>query len=389
VQNQAAVHYDVIVIGVGSMGSSACWFLAQRGYTVLGLEQFEISHEKGSHTGQSRIIRKAYFEHPDYVPLLEHAYENWRAFENETGAVMYEQTGIVYMGDPETETMKGIRESAFLHSVSIKYPSLTHAREQFPAFRIPGNFQVIVEPDSGFVTPERAISMYASEAVKKGAVIKTNEPVTEWKQEAGIIKVTGATGEYTCDKLIITAGSWASKIIPTLPTELKVTKQMLAWVNPKKREPFLLGNFPCWFIQDPELGLFYGFPVLPEGRFGGPAGLKLAHHFPGEISDPDHVSKEIPANTEENIRHILSKYIPDADGPVIDIKTCLYTYSRDEHFIIDHLPGSNQRVTVACGFSGHGFKFAPVVGEVLADLAMKGKTDLPVGFLSLDRFHKM
>jgi sarcosine oxidase len=386
VQNKSDDHYDVIVIGVGSMGSSACWFLAGRGYKVLGLEQFGITHERGSHTGQSRIIRKAYFEHADYVPLLKRAYKNWKLLEADANAIVYERTGIVYMGEAGTPIMEGIRESASLYKVPVEQPSLIHARERFPAFRIPDSFDVIVEPDAGFVTPEKAISLFVAEATKKGAVINTNETVKEWKEEPGIIKVATNKAIYTCDKLIITTGSWTSKIIPRIPTKLEVTKQILLWVEPKKREPFLLGNFPCWFIQDPELGLFYGFPILPGSPFGGPAGLKLAHHKPGGIVDPDFVNNDIPANTEDDIHHILCKYIPGADGAVVDIKSCLYTYSKDEHFIIDHLPGYGKKVTIACGFSGHGFKFASVVGEILADLSMKGKTDLPVAFLSLSRF---
>ncbi len=319
-QNQSPGHFDVIVIGIGSMGSSACWFLAQRGHSVLGLEQFGISHERGSHTGQSRIIRKAYFEHPDYVPLLERAYNNWKDLENQTGSRIYERTGIVYMGRSDTEVMKGIRESASIYDVFIQHPSLTHAREQFPAFRIPGDFEVIVEPDAGFVTPERAISLYAEEATKKGAVINIHETVKEWRQGPGEIKVTSDRGVYTCDKLIITAGSWTSKVIPHLQTELKVTKQMLIWMNPVRPDPFLLGKFPCWFIQDPERGFFYGLPILPASRFDGPPGLKLAHHTPGEISDPDLPARDIPADMEENIRYVLEKYIPDASGTILDIK---------------------------------------------------------------------
>jgi sarcosine oxidase len=378
-------HYDVIVIGVGSMGSSACWFLTELGYKVLGIEQFDIVHERGSHAGQSRIIRKAYFEHPDYVPLLEKAYKNWNVFEKITASKIYERTGIVYMGRPDNENIKGILRSASLYQVPVNEIPARQAQREF-SFRIPADFKVILEPDAGFVTPERAIRLYAENAVKKGAILKTNESVTGWRQEGSKLKVTTAKGIYFSDKLILTAGAWSSKMIPRLTAELRVTKQLLAWMQPKKMKAFSLGNFPCWFIEDPELGTHYGFPVLPKDGFGDPVGFKLARHYPGDLADPDQVDRSIPSSFEEEIRHFLRNYIPDADGPLVTAKSCLYTYSRDEHFIIDHLPGHSNRVVIACGFSGHGFKFVSVVGEILADLAMKGKTDLPVEFLKLKRF---
>ncbi len=378
---------EVIVIGVGSMGSATCYHLAQRGYKVLGLEQFDIPHEMGSHTGQSRIIRKAYFESPEYVPLLERAYENWRSLEQITGEQLYYPTGIVYFGAAESATMEAVNQSANLHQVLIEQPSLEEAERRYPAFEIPADFKVIVEPDAGFVTPEKSIRLYVKEAKKLDAVIHTKEAVLNWGLEGSCIKVVTDNATYTCDKLIITAGAWAAKMIPSLSTSLKATKQILAWINPKNWESFLLGNFPCWFIDDAERGVYYGFPILPEGEFEGPVGLKLAHHFPGEVVDASSVDRNlIPANTEENLRYLLEKYMPSAMGEILSVKSCLYTNSPDEHFIIDHLPGYNQQVTIACGFSGHGFKFIPVIGEILADLATKGKTDLPIDFLRLNRF---
>lgn len=379
-------HFDVIVIGIGSMGSATCWHLADRGYKVLGLEQFNIAHENGSHTGQSRIIRKAYFEHPHYVPLLQRAYENWRSFEKKINIQLYEQTGIIYMGRPDNENIKGILRSSERYNIPVEDVSREAAKKRFPYFSISNDFKVLFEPEAGFVTPERAIRLYADEAIRNGAMLKINEKVIEWKEVGTKLQVTTNKEIYTCEKLILTAGSWSSQLIPTLKTALKVTKQLLAWVKPKNREVFSLGKFPCWFVEDPEQGTYYGFPVLPQKEFGDPEGLKVARHFPGEVVDPDRVDRSIPANFENEIRHILQKYIPDADGPVVATKSCFYTYSDDEHFIIDHLPGYSNRVTIACGFSGHGFKFIPVVGEALADLATEGKTDLPIGFLRLDRF---
>jgi sarcosine oxidase len=382
----SSAHYDSIVVGVGSMGSAACWFLARRGQKVLGLEQFAIPHEKGSHSGQSRIIRKAYFEHPDYVPLLERAYENWQSFEVQAGPTLYYRTGIIYFGKSDNENISGIRKAAELHQIPIENWSHEQHRSTYPGFEVPGDFEVIFERDAGFITPERAIESYSREAIRNGAVIKSNTAVESWKQEGGKFRVSAQGVDYTCDKLIITAGPWTSQVIPQLKVGLQVTRQFLFWVTPPDPGPFSLQNFPCWFVEDPLMGTFYGFPVLPPGEFEGPAALKLAHHQPGEVCKPGESSEAVSSVAEKNIRHFLKTWLPGAGTDIASWKSCLYTYSPDAHFIIDHLPGYGKGVTIACGFSGHGFKFASVVGEILADLAMKGTTDLPINFVRSGRF---
>ena len=383
---QESGHFDVIVIGVGSMGASACYYLSLQGHKVLGLEQFDISHDQGSHAGQSRIIRMAYAEHPDYVPLLQRAYSNWKDLEKVSKSKIFEKCGVAYFGRPDADFMMGVKKSSTLYNVPIAKSTPDKAKDLFPAFNVPNDFEVIFEPNAGFVTPERAILMYSQLAIENGAVIKTRSRVKQWKQEAGKISVQTDGSNFTCDKLIISAGAWASKVIPNFKPQLKVTKQMLAWVSPKNWDLFELGKFPCWILEDPERGSYYGFPIVPASQFGGPLGLKLAHHFPGEVSDPDKVNRNITQGTEEDIRYFLNKYMPEANHTILSMKSCLYTNTVDENFIIDYVPGFEKQVTVACGFSGHGFKFASAIGEILADMAMKGKTDLPAGFLGLKRF---
>jgi len=207
-----------------------------------------------------------------------------------------------------------------------------------------------------------------------------------WKKEGSSITVITNRNVYRADRLIICAGAWSGKIIPSIPATLKVTKQIVGWMKPKKWNDFLLGNFPCWFLSDDDGTLFYGFPILPAKDFGGPVGLKLAMHKIGAEVNPDDVDRNIQQEDEEILRNILKKYMPEAAGSTLTLKSCLYTNSEDEDFIIDHLPGYDGKVTIACGFSGHGFKFASVIGEILADLAVKGKTDLPIEFLRLSRF---
>lgn len=378
-------HFDVIVLGVGSMGSSTCFHLAKQGASVLGIEQFDIPHELGSHGGQSRIIRKAYFEHPDYVPLLIRAYENWAALEKLTGAQVYFKTGLLYAGKKDHPLMKGIRASASLYQIPVEEVSEAELQHQYRQFAIPQDYDVLYEADAGFVTPERAILLYTEQAIRHGAVIKTKEKTISWEKTRDGIMVITDNEKYTCDKLVITAGPWADKMIPAFQTKLTVTRQAIAWVCPGNWECFELGNFPCWMIADDEQpGEYYGFPIMPVGKLGGPIGLKIAFHYPGTVTDPDHVNRVPGAEDENRLVNALHKFIPDGYTSTLVMKTCLYTNSPDEHFIIDHLPGHDD-VVIAAGFSGHGFKFASVVGEIMADLALMGQTDLPIGFLSANR----
>lgn len=377
-------NYDVLVIGAGSMGVAACYQLAARGIKVLGLEQFDsIPHDKGSHAGQSRIIRKAYFEHPDYVPLLQRAYHNWQQLEEKTGEQVYFNTGLVYHGPSHHPVMKGVQEAALIHSLQLDKPG-----KKYPQFNLPAGFESIFEPDAGFLRPEKVITLYKDEAITKGAVIHTNEPVLEWKKENGHIKVVSSKNTYYTKKLIITAGAWAGKMIPQLNNPLKITRQLIVWVKPGNEKEFWPENFPCWLIADDKReGALYGFPYLQKEKFGDPEGMKFAWHHAADETDPDTVNRNITMDETNELISWVEEYIPAVgDAELVAAKTCLYANSADENFIIDHLPGYDQDVTIACGFSGHGFKFVSVVGEILADLAISGKTDLPVGFLSLKRF---
>lgn len=379
--------FDIIVIGVGSMGSSACYYLSKRGYKVLGLEQFDITHENGSHAGQSRIIRKAYFEHPDYVPLLSRAYEGWKTLEEETGEQVYFKTGLLYSGRANDEIIKGVKLAASLYNIPLENPDRVLAEKKFPQFKFPENQEIVFESDAGFVTPEKAIRLYTELAKRYGAIIHTNEKLIGWKKEGDGVIVKTNKEIYYCNKLIITAGAWAGKLIPGFANKIKVTRQFVAWIKPKHPEKFSLKNFPCWLIDDEDMpGCYYGFPMLPTEKFGPPEGLKLAHHHPAAITDPDNVNRTVTKDDIENLKYAMNKYFPGEFDSVLSGKICLYANSPDENFIIDKLPGYEENAFIACGFSGHGFKFVPVVGEILSDLAIDGKTNLPIEFLNATRF---
>lgn len=377
--------FDVIVLGVGSMGSSACYHLAKAGVKVLGLEQSTVVHDKGSHHGQSRIIRKAYFEHPNYVPLLKRSYQLWEELSEVAGEKLYTETGLLYAGRPEGALMKGIHESANKHQITIQSGFAKQLSSAYPVFNIPDHFEMILEPEAGFLSPEKCIQAYTKQAVKFGASIQTNERVLGWKSSGSTIEVSTSGGKYFTEKLVITSGPWASQLLPGMDKYLKVTRQTVFWIDVHNPELFSLNKFPCWLAEHEETGaFFYGFPVLPNEPYGGPAGLKFAQHNPGLPVSPDTVNRTISTSEKEEIKKVVEKFFPGQFAGFRHAHVCLYTYSPDEHFIIDVLP-ENPRVVYAAGFSGHGFKFSSVVGEILSDLALKGRSEHPVDFLNLSR----
>ncbi len=373
--------FDVIVIGVGSMGSAACYQLAKRGMRVLGIEQYDSTHELGSHSGQSRLIRKAYFEHPDYVPLLLRAYEGWREIEERLATQLYWQTGIAYFAPEQHLIIQGIRASAHQHGIILT----DEPQDKWSQFAIPSDFSSVFEPEAGFLTPEAAIRSFAQAAQEFGAEIHTRERVLEFKESASGVEVVTDKATYITSKVIVSAGAYTSNLID-LNVPLKVTRQLLGWAYPQSKIGFELGEMPCWMIAEEDMeGLYYGFPALPDS-FDGPSGLKIAHHHPGELmSNPSEKSFEYEKE-KALLAHVLDQYLPTVRATIHEMKQCRYTYSPDEHFIVGQLSTHGNRVIIAAGFSGHGFKFVPVIGEVLADIAIEGNTKWPIDFLEIKRF---
>jgi len=378
-------NYDVIVLGVGSMGSATCYYLAKQGIKVLGIEQYGISHELGSHGGQSRIIRQAYFEHADYVPLLKRAYENWQLLENESNEQLVHKTGLLYLGKSNHHLIKGTLASAAEHKLQVDKLTAETMAERYPQFNLPDDYDYLFEANAGFVTPEKTIQQYAKLTVNHGGKINTSEKVLGWQKDGTTITVKTSKASYSCNKLVITAGPWAGKLMPQLARKLKITRQVIAWLNPSKPDMFDLEKFPSWTLDDDEHeGIFYGFPILPAQQFGSPTGLKLGYHHPGMESDPDKLDRSVTDEDRAVLLAMLAKFIPDAYGSIVELKTCMYTNTADANFIIDYLP-DHDNVVFATGFSGHGFKFAPVVGEILSGLVLEGATPLPIEFLRADR----
>jgi sarcosine oxidase len=314
---------------------------------------------------------------------MERAYENWRTFEKEAGEQLFHKTGLLYAGNSSNEIIKGVKLAASLYNIELDNLKVDH----YSQFSFPRSFEILFEPDAGFLPPERSIRLYVAQAEKHGAIIHSNEKVIEWKKDGNGISVNTDKKIYHAGKLIITAGAWAGKMIPAVSDKIKVTRQFVAWIKTKNDKQFELNNFPCWMIADDDKhGCYYGFPLLDTKKFGEPTGIKLAHHFPLQITDPDNVNRQTTNEYIENIKYCVNKYFQTGFDSLLHSKICLYANSPDENFIIDKLPGFEENVSIACGFSGHGFKFASVVGEILADLAIDGKTNLPIGFLNTKRF---
>jgi sarcosine oxidase len=372
--------YDAIVIGVGGMGSATVFELARRGLRVLGLERYDIPHSMGSSHGINRIIRLAYSEHPAYVPLLKRSYERWRDLEARCGERLLIVTGSIDAGAADSRTFKGSKASCELHHLPHEvFEDGTALRWRFPGYRLPAGMLALYQPDGGFVLCERAIVNYVEAAHGLGAEIHAREPVISWEAGDAIVSVRTAMATYTAPRLVLTAGSWTGMMLPALAPLTRPERQVLLWAQPHEPAYFAPSVFPVFNLQAPE-GHFYGFPIY------GVPGFKIGrYHHRGEQVDPDNMDLECHPEDEAVIRDGLRRYFPDADGPTMAMKTCLFTNSPDEHFILDRHPVS-PRVTIAAGFSGHGFKFCSVVGEIMADLSLDGETRWDLALFRLSRF---
>ena len=372
-------HYDAIVIGLGGMGSATLFQLAQRGKRALGIEQFDIAHDMGSSHGITRIIRLAYFEHPSYVPLMRRAYELWRDLEAATKEQILHITGSIDAGPPDGINFSGSLLSCQEHDLPHEVLNSQELSRRFPGYRLPSETMAVFQGEGGFLLPERCISLYIEQAKALGAVVQTGERSLEWDTTASGVRVSTESGTYDAESLIIAAGAWTSKLIPSLGAAAIPERQVLAWFETLQPELFTPDRFPVFNLVVDE-GHFYGFP-----EFGVP-GFKLGkYHHLEENVDPDTLDRESNARDEAVLRNFTESYFPAASGATSSMKVCMFTNSPDEHFIIDRLQDA-PNVSIAAGFSGHGYKFSSVVGEILADLTLYGATAHDIGMFRLARF---
>jgi sarcosine oxidase len=371
--------FDVIVVGIGAMGSAACFHLARRGQRVLGLERFDIPHAMGSSHGVNRIIRLAYYEDPSYVPLLRRAYALWRELERGFGEQLLYITGSIDASEADSWVFQRSLESCELHGLPREVLTSAQLRERFPAYHLPDGHLALLQPDGGFVASERAIVAHVDGAIEAGAEIHGREQVRSWELTGGGVRVETERGTYEAERLVLSAGAWMGELTPHLTPLLTPERQVLAWFQPTAPALFRPDVFPVFNLAHGE-DRYYGFPVfgIPGFKFG-------RYHHRHEQIDPETMQREPDAEDEAILREASLRYFPASAGPVMSLKSCIFTNTPDEHFILDTLPG-DERVVIASPCSGHGYKFASVMGEIIADLATAGQTAHDIALFRLDRF---
>jgi len=372
--------HDVVVIGVGGMGSATVYHLAQRGLDVLGLERFDVPHTMGSSHGITRIIRRAYYEHPSYIPLIERAYDLWDGLAEETGREVLHRTGSVDAAPEGNVVFEGSLRSCEEHDIPHEVLTGAELGDRFPGYDLPDDYRALYQPDGGFVVPEQSIIGHVEAAQAEGATVRARERVYDWAEtHNGGIRVETDAATYRADKLVLAAGSWNYKLADALEGLATPERQVLAWLQPETPALFESDSLPVWNVSVPE-GRFYGLPIYDVPGFK----LGKYHHLDEQV-DPDDWNRDPSPADERLLRNFAENYFPQAAGPTMRLATCMFTNSPDEHFILDTLPDHPQ-IAVGAGFSGHGFKFASVIGEILADLATEGGTDHPIDMFGLDRF---
>jgi sarcosine oxidase len=377
---------STIVVGLGAMGSATALHLAQRGQRVLGFDQFTPPHSHGSSHGQTRIIRKAYWEDSRYVPLLLRAYELWRRLEVDSGQSLIHITGGLMIGRADGDLVARSAASAERFELQHEMLSAAEIRRRYPAFRIDDDWVALWEKDAGYLCPEACVEQQLQHAALAGAELHFDEPVMEWNAlPGGGVAVRTTRGRYAADRLVITAGPWAPQILRELHLPLRVTRQVVYWFAPTGSiELFRRERMPI-YIREMEKGqpMLYGFPLTGVET----EGVKVGLHGSNDFCSPETVDRTVSADEERVLRERLADAVPLLAGRLLHAETCLYTMTPDEHFVVDTHPEFAQ-VTLAAGFSGHGFKFASVLGEVVADLATGVKPAYDLGLFSLQRFER-
>ena len=371
--------FEVVIVGLGAMGSAAAYHLARRGWRVLGLDRFTPPHSLGSSHGQTRFIREAYFEHPLYVPLVQRAYERWTELEQAIGRPLWRQTGGLMIGPGQGTLLTGVQQSAQIHHLAYELFSAAEVRQRFPAFRPPDEMIAVWEPRAGILFPEACIEAHLDMARRHGAMLQFDEPVIAWEADGQGVRVQTSKGSYQAARLLLTVGAWLPRLVSELALPLTVERQVQFWFEPAARaEYFDVNRCPIYLWEYRPDCFFYGFPDLGEG-------VKVGRHHEGEITDPEKVRREVAPEEVEAMRALLRRFMPDADGPLRATSVCLYTNTPDSHFLIDVHPDHPQ-VVMASPCSGHGFKFSSVIGEILADLLTEGQTSFDLSCFRLSRF---
>ncbi|MGB0716313.1 MAG: N-methyl-L-tryptophan oxidase [Phycisphaerae bacterium] len=371
--------FDSIVVGIGGIGSGIVHSLCRRGRRVLGLEAHGPAHALGSSHGQTRMIRRAYFEHPDYIPLLDASYDQWRQFEKDCDKTLFLRHGLYLAGPPEGTIVKGVLEAKRVHDLSIDQYDPKEARRRWPQFKPDADMTVLFEEDAGYLLIEECILAFVERSRALGATLLFETPMTNWEAlSSGGYRVTCGDREFESESVVFSVGPWASRWLDTDTFDLTVRRKPVFWFH--TGQPQLQAAYPCpAFGFETSTGFMYGIPTPGHDL------MKAGNHDGGEtVDDPSSVDRNIRPSERDEATSFLRSYTTASDAALRDQSVCMYTMTPDEHFILDQHPDHNG-VYVACGFSGHGYKFASLLGEVIADWTSEGQTSHPVGFLALNR----
>ncbi|MFD8372432.1 N-methyl-L-tryptophan oxidase [Streptomyces sp. NPDC059688] len=368
--------YDVVVIGLGGMGGAAAHHLSARGARVLGLERFGPVHSRGSSHGGSRITRQSYFEDPAYVPLLLRAYELYEDLAHATGREIALLCGGVMVGRPESWTVAGSLRSAERWDLPHEMLDAKEIRRRFPTLTPDDDEVALYESRAGLLRPENTVAAHLQLATRQGAALHFEEPVLRWEPYRDGVRVHTAENTYTADHLVICPGAWAPRLLADVGVPVTVERQVMYWFQPRGGTGrFVPERHPVYIWEDAAGVQVYGFPAIdgPEG------GAKVAFFRKGRVTTPETIDRTVHDDEVTAMAEHMARCVPDLPGTFLKAATCMYSTTPDEHFVIARHPVHPESVTVACGFSGHGFKFVPVVGEILADLALTGSTAHPIG----------
>jgi sarcosine oxidase len=370
--------YDAIVLGTGGVGSAAIYELARRGVRAVGVDRFHPPHDRGSTHGQSRVIRQAYFEHPKYVPLLFESYRLWHDLEHHTGRGLYHPIGLVEVGPPGGMVVPGVLRAAAEHNLRVERLAPAEVTDCWPGLRVPQNMHAVFESQAGYLLVEDCVRAHLDAARQAGAELLTDTEVLEWRATTAEVRVRTNKSELVAAKLIIAGGAWSSMLLAGIDVPLEVRRKSLFWFHADGPEYDVASGLPVFLFELPD-GVFYGFPKL-DAR-----GVKVAEHTGGRsIADPLAVNRQIEPAEQQRLADFLAAHLPGVSHRVADHSVCLYTMSPDEHFVVDRHP-EHENVVFAAGLSGHGFKFAPVLGAALVDLALHGTTEFAIDFLAASR----
>lgn len=371
---------DVIVVGLGAMGSAAADHLTRRGFDVLGFDRFHPPHDRGSSHGETRLIREAYFENPQYVPLVQRAFELWTELEEDTGHELLKLSGGLMIGRREESLVAGALRSAEVHSLPHEVLDAATVRRKYPAFRPADDMVAVWEPRTGVLLPEACVSAHLERASHHGARFRFDEPVEGWSSNGSGVEVRTANGTYNAAKLILCSGPWIAESLAELNLPITVSRQPLHWYTPRNTAHLEGGKFPAYIWEHETQHYFYGFP-LRNGE------AKVAFHMPGGVGSAGDPWGEALPGEADDLTAVLERFMPDLAGEVKRSVVCRYTNLPDSHFLIDFHPAHrNVLVTSIC--SGHGFKFASTMGEILADLVTEGKTRFDLGLFGIGRYRE-